>query len=132
MSPTLEFIARTSPGGKIGERNEFASLILLLAYGNSTFLFTGDSQAEAVMDSAKISGRVQVLQSPHHGSRTGLSREIIDILKPSIAVISVGKNSYGHPSVETLHLLNGIKTLRTDKEGSINLVSDGKKVTVVQ
>ena len=55
------------------------------------------------------------------------SQEILNILNPQAAVISVGKNSYGHPSPLILDLLNTarIKTFRTDTHGDIEFVSDG-------
>jgi competence protein ComEC len=47
---------------------------------------------------------------------------------PEIATISVGKNQWGHPHKEVLEMLQkyGIKIYRTDKEGNIEIVSDGK------
>jgi len=52
---------------------------------------------------------------------------------PQIAVISLGKNnSYGHPHQEVLDILNkyGIKILRTDLDGDIKIISDGKSYEV--
>lgn len=52
----------------------------------------------------------------------------LDILNPKVAVISVGEhNKYGHPAESTLELLRNkdIKILRTDREGDIDIMSDG-------
>jgi competence protein ComEC len=51
---------------------------------------------------------------------------------PEIAIISVGENKYGHPNKETLESLEkyGIRVLRTDREGDIKIISDGKKYEV--
>jgi len=75
---------------------------------------------------------IEVLKVPHHGSRTGFSKEFIDWISPDLAVISVGKNSYGHPHQDILKKLadNNIRVLRTDQEGDIEIVSDGKSWTV--
>ena len=75
---------------------------------------------------------LDVLQVPHHGSRFGLTAEILDILNPKLAVISVGKNKYGHPTPFILDLLKStnIKTLRTDEKGDIEVISDGKKWSI--
>lgn len=73
---------------------------------------------------------IEVLQVPHHGSRTGISKEIVDAIAPKLAVISVRKNNrYGHPSQEVLRMLReeGMKLLRTDQKGDIGIVSDGKR-----
>jgi competence protein ComEC len=50
------------------------------------------------------------------------------VIKPQLAVISVGKNSYGHPTPEAIKQLTniGAKILRTDKNGEIEITSDGK------
>ena len=75
---------------------------------------------------------LDVLQVPHHGSRFGLTAEILDILNPKLAVISVGKNKYGHPTPFILDLLKSkdIKTLRTDQDGEAELISDGNKFQI--
>lgn len=135
VGPSKYFLEFTSPQGFIGESNEFGSVETLVRYGKFSALLTGDSQAielnEALQsfDSAQDFSTVSVLQVPHHGSRFGLTQEILDILNPIIAVISVGaKNKYGHPTPFILDLLKSknIKTLRTDQNGEIEVISDGK------
>lgn len=58
-----------------------------------------------------------------------MTEALLDWLKPSLAVLSVGKNNYGHPAGEILKMLRdkGIKILRTDENGDIEVVSDGNK-----
>ncbi len=129
--PTQEFLDQTSPGGTIGESSEFASVETLIRYGKFSVLLTGDSQAIELEEMLRIiqHDNLSVLQVPHHGSRFGLNQEILDILSPKLAVISVGKNNrYGHPAPFTLELLKSanIKTLRTDQNGEIEIISDGK------
>ncbi len=131
LAPTSSFLSEVSPNGAIGETQEQACIISYISYGSFKALLTCDSQSEELYDAIKninIS-RISVLQVPHHGSKTGLSSEILDKIKPSAAVISVGLNNrYGHPSFLTLNLLKdyGIKTLRTDLNGEIEIVSDGR------
>ncbi len=131
VGPTQEFLTKTSPGGTIGESSEFGSLETLVSYGIFKILLTGDSQAEELQEAidAGYLGGVDVLQVPHHGSKTGLTDEIFEAIRPGLAVISVGKNKYGHPTPQTLELLksNGVKVLRTDQHGDIEIVSDEKK-----
>ena len=67
---------------------------------------------------------VDVLKVSHHGSKEATSQELLDVLKPKMAIISVGvKNRYGHPTKEVLDRLKerGIEIRRTDKEGDIIL-----------
>jgi len=61
--------------------------------------------------------------------KTGMTAEWLGLISPQLAVISVGKNNYGHPAEETLKILRelDIKVLRTDVEGDIEVVSDGVK-----
>jgi len=134
LSPTRKYLQETSPGGVIGERKEFASLIVQVSYGDFDVLLTGDSQIAGLDDGLGKFGELgrlaglEVLQVPHHGSRTGLDTLSVSRLSPKLAVISVGKNTYGHPSKEIIKRLGdqNIKILRTDKEGDIEIISDGK------
>lgn len=135
VGPTAEFLEQTSPGGKIGESAEFASIETLVSYGKFKLLLTGDSQAGELkesIDSGNISN-IDVLQVPHHGSKTGLAESIIQTLYPKLAAVSVGKNKYGHPSPEVMKILrnNDIKILRTDEKGDIEVIADGEKWFVV-
>lgn len=131
LGPTKEYLAETSPHGVVGEKAEFASLILLITYKNFSALLTGDSQAAGIERSMKRLkySSIDILHVPHHGSKTGLNEAVLDRLKPKLAVISVGKNSYGHPSPFITDLLKakGIAVRETIKEGNIEIVSDGKR-----
>lgn len=65
---------------------------------------------------------------PHHGSKNGLTKKLLDAVTPEVAVISVGKNNrYGHPHEEVLNLLSEkeVKILRTDQKGNIEVVANG-------
>lgn len=133
LAPTKEFIALTSPNGTVGERAEFANLITQLSYGEFDAVFTGDSQARGLTDAIQGIGEIDVLQVPHHGSKTGLSDSILQDISPELAVVSVGeKNSYGHPTKFILDLLsrNSIKTLRTDRNGDVEIITEGKTYSV--
>jgi len=109
------------------EPNE-ASIVTLLSYGSFDVLLPGDisSQVEEVINTDK---EVEVLKIAHHGSKYSSSEEYLERINPELAVISVGRNSYGHPTEEVLDELNnlGIKILRTDLEGEIEITSDGQE-----
>jgi competence protein ComEC len=125
--PTQEWTDLVSAGEGSSEENGLSS-IQLLNYKNFKALFTGDAQAsdlEKINSSLSI---VNLLKVPHHGSRFGLTEEILNILNPKLAVISVGKNNkYGHPTAFILDLIKSknIKALRTDQVGDIEIISDG-------
>jgi competence protein ComEC len=134
--PTADFLQTTSPGGFIGEGKEFASVITNITYGAFDLLLVGDSQVAGLMDANDhIDSTVTVMQVPHHGSSSGLDEHVLSLLQPHLAVISVGaKNRYGHPTKTTLNLLQtmGVRTLRTDQNGDIEIISDAKEWKVHQ
>ena len=93
-------------------------------------LFTADSgfEAEQQMLAGKYDLKSTVLKVGHHGSRFSTLTEFIDRVKPDLALISAGKgNRFGLPSRQTVDLLysKGIQMLRTDKDGTVELVTDG-------
>jgi len=111
------------PKEEKGESNE-NSLVAIMKYRNNSFLFTGDMDRK--VEGEVLSwwkGEVDGLKVAHHGSDKGTGEDWLSIIKPAVAVISVGKNSYGHPQKEVLERLNksGIKIYRTDKEGDVVL-----------
>ena len=131
LGPTDAFLQSTSPNGTIGESKEFASLMTLITYGKCNLLLTGDSQAAELKEGLKRLGQLEqisVLQVPHHGSATGLSEEVLQDISPKLAIISVGaKNRYGHPAPAVLARLSDHQILvkRTDRDGDVEIVSDG-------
>lgn len=143
LGPSKSFLERTSPSGKINESGEFGSLITLLSYKNFDVLLTSDSQIVGLKEALSLDlPTIEVLQVPHHGSKYGLDEEILSRIKPKIAVISVGKNSYGHPSREVIKILRDLdirqslrfeelKVLRTDKNGEIRISSDGEGIEIL-
>lgn len=122
--PTADYVVLDTPSVPT---NNF-SLLQALSYGDFKALLTGDNIAENIDKISLEASKVDVLKVPHHGSKTGLNATLLQKLGISMAIISVGKNSYGHPTPFILDLLNqfGIKTLRTDTNGEIEIVSDGK------
>ncbi len=101
------------------------SLVTRLAQAGFSLLMTGDAGLETEEHLLRV-GRltdVDVLRVGHHGSKTATGSGFLDAVLPETAIISVGKNTYGHPADETLQRLRerGIAILRTDKDGSIIL-----------
>ncbi len=110
------------------------SVVARLTHGNDCFLFTGDSEepTERALVAAGL-GQCDVLKVAHHGSNHSSSPAMLAAVKPSMAVISVGSgNRYGHPGEETMGRLEqtGAALYRTDLQGQITFLSDGKKIAV--
>jgi len=111
-----------------GNFNETA-IVSLLEFGNFRALLTGDIGAEQEGEIAQELEGVDILKVAHHGSKYSTSEEFLEKIKPALAVISVGaSNRYGHPTSEVLERLRnlGVEILRTDINGEIEVVSDGK------
>lgn len=124
-----------APVGEYGNDLNDWSGVLRLVYEKNSFLFTGDAEQKSIQDMlyAKTTLTADVLKVSHHGAANGTTKAFLDAVKPKYAVISVGKNSYGHPTKETLDLLKDAKATiyRTDQQGTVTAVSDGKTITFV-
>lgn len=111
------------------------SIVLKLIYGNTSFLFMGDAEKTSEQDILNTSKDISanVLKVGHHGSNTSSTEKFVSSVNPMVAVISVGlNNKYGHPSKDTISLLNrqNIKILRTDENGTIVITSDGESLNI--
>ena len=113
------------------------SVVLRVAYGHVAFLLMGDAESAEerwlVDNTDPELLRADVLKVGHHGSKTSSTIPLVDAVRPRLGVISVGAdNQYGHPSPETLALFGdlGIPLLRTDREGTFVVESDGREVVV--
>ena len=99
------------------------SVVVRLDYGDTSFLFTGDAEAEVEKEILKIG---------HHGSASSTSWDFLEAVLPEYAVISCGvNNSYGHPDPDTIEKLESIEAqiFRTDLQGNIIAISDGETIT---
>jgi len=109
-----------------------ASLVGKLVYGESSFMFVGDSSlyTENLIEWNETTETLDsdVLLIGHHGSRTSSSLLWLEKVSPEIAIISAGKNNrYGHPHKELLDRLSSLEIpyLTTYEKGNIIFKSDG-------
>ncbi len=118
-SQWFDFEVVSSGQGKNSNDN---SVVGVLTVGNKKLLFTGDASSEVeqrLVWRGLVSEKIDVLKVSHHGSAAGTSEELLEAIKPEWALISVGKNSFGHPTKIVLDRLKnrGIKVWRTDWQG---------------
>jgi len=111
------------------------SVAMLVSYGETRFLFTGD--AERVSETEMLERGhdlfAHVLHVGHHGSRTSTTQAFLDAVSPLVAVISLGAdNPFGHPHREVTERLEAaqITILRTDLHGTILISTDGRTMTI--
>lgn len=120
------YLPQTSPSNNIIDPNELA-LISLFQENKTKILFTSDLPKFTLgwfLDSNLTIRNINILKVPHHGSKNGLSRKILQLADPRLSVISVGKNNiYGHPAKEVLDMFKALKMkyLRTDEIGNIEI-----------
>jgi competence protein ComEC len=113
------------PPGNDGRALNDRSIVLRLDVPGFSALFTGDIESD--IDARiihNITTPVDLLKSPHHGSKTSASNALLSVLNPRVAIVSVGaKNSYGHPAAETLQRLGerGAAVERTDLNGTVTV-----------
>lgn len=109
------------------------SIVAKLTYGDIDFLLMGDAEKNEELSLVLIGDNIEseVLKVGHHGSKTSSNPLFLEKVKPELALISVGKNSYGHPSKDILQNLafSGASVFRTDVDLTILVETDGKSLT---
>lgn len=108
------------------------SVVLLVRYGEFAALFTGDAGVPAESFWQAQVGRLDLLKVGHHGSAGATGAGLLQSVQPRVAVISSGRNRYGHPAPATLDRLAsaGVATWRTDREGTVSVETDGRTFRV--
>jgi competence protein ComEC len=114
-------------GRRLGGNDD--SLVLRLRYRAVTLLLMGDAQRDAEASLPPL--RADVLKVGHHGSATGTGAAFLARTHPRVALISAGvQNAFGHPHPAVLSRLAaaGALTLRTDRDGTLTVVTDGARL----
>ena len=119
------------PGLPSEDPNQHA-VVALATYGATDVLLTADAESDVT---SRLPLRpVEVLKVAHHGSEDRGLPDLLRVLRPRVAVISVGAhNDYDHPRPETVAALAaqpGLRVFRTDENGRIVVESDGRRLTV--
>ncbi len=123
---SLKFLSPTANSSEVKtiDLND-ASAVIKLNVKGQTFLLMGDAglkiEEELLKDFTAVDLKATVLKIGHHGSDYSSGADFLAVVQPHTAVISVGKNSYGHPGHRVLKRLERLKIeiLRTDQEGDI-------------
>lgn len=122
----------------VAKNQNLESKMIFLTYNDVQILFTSDAeipvQEEFMKHTFQVHGKnlpdIEIIKMPHQASIDSLYLPLLEGLKPDTAVLSIGKNSWGHPHAKTLQVYNdlGIKILRTDVQGNIEISTNGYKV----
>lgn len=106
------------------------AIVCMVRYKNRRILFTGDIEkvAENEMVKEYTNGlKADILKVGHHGSKTSTTKEFLDLINPSVALIGVGQNNkFGHPNEDVIKRLEekNIQIYRTDEMGEISVIID--------
>ena len=113
------------------------SLVIRVQMGVVSVLLPGDIMKKSekiLLDMAGNKVGSTILFSPHHGSKTSSSKKFLNMVKPSVIVISVGwKNRFRMPHKIVLKRYKELscKVFRTDLHGAVTVSTDGKKFNIV-
>jgi competence protein ComEC len=103
--------------------------VVRLGYAGRAVLFPGDLEADGEAElvgngAAGLAIAADVLKVPHHGSRTSSGAELLDAVRPALAVISLGRQNRFHfprPEVLRRYRERQVRVLRTDEAGAITV-----------
>jgi competence protein ComEC len=111
------------------------SIVLRIQYGERSILLTGDIEqaTERALLASPQELRTDVIKVPHHGSKTSSTEGFVAATKPTVAIISVGRNSrFGHPHKEVVERWRscGATVLTTGHSGTITITTDGHNLSL--
>lgn len=137
LSPGTPFTKDNTSGVSESGLTNDNSIVCKMTYGAFSVMFTGDSQKEVetkiLQDYQQADLRANVLKVGHHGSKTSSSAGFVAAIKPEQATISCGiNNQYKFPHQPTMNTLknNNVTVYRTDQDGTISIISDGKSYEI--
>lgn len=122
------------PSGLSGNKANEGSVVAHLVFGSTSVMLTGDASSAVegrLLSLGNSDIKSTILKVGHHGSKSSTSGAFVEAVDPVYAVISVGKNSYGHPTERVLEMLESqnIKLFRTDENGTVTCRSNGASFT---
>ena len=134
-----------NPQGPIGNHEETSqhfeeinnrSIVMKMTFEDVSFFFPGDisEPAETTLTQSDRDMTSQVLFVPHHGGFSSSTELFIRKILPRIAVVSCGTdNIYNvpHPDVLNRYSMMGTKIFRTDKNGAVSIITNGKNMVPI-
>jgi competence protein ComEC len=118
------------PRGPPPEDPNPRAIVALVSAGGFDLLLSADAESDALLPLELPD--VDAMKVPHHGSSDPGLPQVLRSLRPELAAIEVGPNTYGHPTRSTLAALEraGARTYRTDRDGTVSVSIDGGEAVV--
>ncbi|MCC8128348.1 MAG: DNA internalization-related competence protein ComEC/Rec2 [Clostridiales bacterium] len=114
---------------------DYDGLCVWASYGSFDLLVTGDAgfAAEEMLLERYDLPRMEVLVAGHHGSAYATGEALLEALSPQTVLFSVGENSYGHPTPETVARCRkaGAALYGTSEQGTVTVVVSQSNETEV-
>ncbi|MGE5255565.1 MAG: ComEC/Rec2 family competence protein, partial [Hyphomicrobiales bacterium] len=113
------------------------SLVTKVLWGETSILIPGDIMRPAEKELVALAGddlKSTVLIAPHHGSRSSSSEEFLKAVGPESVLISCADrpgSGIPHPLILQRYESLNIRSYRTDRDGAIRLVTDGRGVSII-
>ncbi len=127
----LRVLGPAPPNGPPRRARNEDSVVLAVRLGAVAFLLPGDVEGEA--EDGLVVPPSFVVKVPHHGSRTSSRPPLVRAARPRLAVASLGaRNPFGYPHREVVERYReaGALFLRTDRDGQVDVATDGRRVWV--
>ncbi|MDD3593784.1 MAG: DNA internalization-related competence protein ComEC/Rec2 [Candidatus Gastranaerophilales bacterium] len=126
LDDSIRIIAIKPPDTIPNSQND-TSIILFIVYKDFDLLLMGDNEKNSYKClKENVGKKVEAFKVGHHGSKNALNYQMAQMVNPDVSVISVGKNSYGHPCPIVMNYLKYGRIFRTDYDNSIRISTDGK------
>jgi competence protein ComEC len=118
------------PPGPAPEDPNPRAVVALVSSGGFDLLLSADAESESLLPLELPN--IDAMKVPHHGSSDPGLHDLLERIDPELAAIEVGPNTYGHPAPSTLSALDraGVRTYRTDRDGTVTLTIDAGKMRV--
>ena len=118
------------PPGPAPEYPNPRAVVAAVSSGAFDLLLSADAESEALLPLDLPD--VEAMKVPHHGSADPGLPSVLERLRPQVAAIEVGPNTYGHPTPSTLAALEraGVTTYRTDRDGTVTLTVERGRMNV--
>ena len=127
----LQVLWPDGPAPAGSDPNDHA-IVILASYGSVDALLTADAEGNVTVPLRPP--QAEILKVAHHGSADERLPQLLDLVRPRIALVSVGGgNDYGHPAPSTTAALDALPSLevyRTDRDGRVTIETDGERITV--